>query len=103
VRNTGIAINYYHRRYNNLVALENLALSPSDYAPAIVTNPLTSTPFTIYNQNPGTVGLFNNVVTNASQLNRTYDAVELTFDRRFSNNVTVFGGITRGASKGCDG
>jgi hypothetical protein len=100
-RNTGIAINYYHRRYNNLVALENLALSPSDYAPATVTNPLTNTPLTIYNQNPATVGLFNNVVTNASQLNRTYDAVELTFDRRFSNNVTVFGGITRGASKGC--
>jgi len=101
MRNTGITINYYHRRYSHLVTLRNLALSDADYTPVTIANPYTSAPFTVYNQNAASVGRFDNTLTNSTLKYAKYDAIEFNFDRRFSNKVTVFGGLTLGASKGC--
>lgn len=99
--NTGITINYYHRRYNSLITTVNQALTASAYTPFNVTNPYTGAPLTIYNQIASSVGQFNNVVVNQSGLYTAYNAFELTFDRRFSNNLTLFGGLTLGHNKGC--
>jgi outer membrane receptor protein involved in Fe transport len=94
-----VALSYFHRRYSNLTAVVNTALTFDDYSPLTITNPLDGTPFTIYNQNAGTIGRVDNVLTNVPNLEQTYHGVEATVNRRFKDGLTLFGGITLGHNR----
>ena len=99
--NLGLTVSYYHRRYYKSIVSENLALSPSDYIPVTIANPLDGSPFVVYNQNPLTVGRQDNVLVNSDLASTWYNAIEFNVDKRFSNDFMVFGGMTFGANKGC--
>jgi hypothetical protein len=94
-----ITLAYYGRHFYNNYGDLNRAISPSDFTPVTITNPLDGTPFTIYNQSKETVGLANNLRTNLTQLTRNYNGFEIKFDRRFDKGM-LLGGFTVGRTKG---
>jgi hypothetical protein len=90
---------YYGRHFYNDYGDLNLAISPADFTPVTITNPLDGTPFTIYNQSKETVGKANNSRTNLPHLSRSYNGFEVKFDKRFDKGM-VLGGFTVGKTKG---
>lgn len=99
--NIGVTVSYYRRQYYDLYGTVNVAVSPSDYSPVTVTNPLDGTALTVYNQNPATLSRVDNVIGNWDDLKSWYNGVEMAVNRRFSENMTLFGGLTVGANKEC--
>jgi hypothetical protein len=97
--NTSVSVGYYGRRFSDLYTTVNAAVPSSAYTPVTVTNPLTSTPLTIYNQDPATRGLVRNVVMTIPDLRQTYNGVEFQTNTRL-RNATVFGGFTIGRDYG---
>ena len=97
--NLSFSVSYFRRRYQNLTAVVNTAVTPADYTPLTITNPLDGTPLTIYNQSAATIGRVDNVLLNSDLLTQKYDGVEVTVNRRFTQRLTLFGGITVGSNK----
>jgi outer membrane receptor protein involved in Fe transport len=94
-----VSASYFYRDYRDLTAVVNVAVSPADYSPLTITNPLDGTPFTIYNQSAASIGKVDNLLTNSDLLTQTYHGAEITVNRRFRNNLTLFGGVTVGSNK----
>lgn len=101
LQNFALTVSYYHRKYYRQFSTVNVALQPSDYVAVAIPNPLTGEPFTMYNQNPASVGRVDNVLLNSDALNSWYNGFEVTLNKRFANNFMVFGGFTAGANKEC--
>jgi hypothetical protein len=97
--NLSFSLTYFHRRYRDLTAVVNTAVSPADYTPLVTTNPLDGTPLTVYNQSAATIGKVDNVLLNSDLLAQNYDGVDVTLTRRFQENLTLFGGVTVGSNK----
>jgi Carboxypeptidase regulatory-like domain len=97
--NTSVSVGYYGRRFRDLYTTVNSAVPPTAYSPVTITNPLTSAPLTVYNQDPATRGAVRNVLMTIPDLRHTYNGVELQFHTRLSN-ATVFGGLTIGRDYG---
>jgi hypothetical protein len=98
-RNTSVSLGYYGRRFSDLYTTVNALVPPSAYTPVTITNPLTSQPMTVYNQDPATRTLVKNVVTTLPSLHQSYNGVEVQVNTRLSN-VTAFGGLTVGRDYG---
>ena len=96
--NLSFSVSYFHRRYQNLTAVVNTAVTADDYTPLTITNPLDGTPFTVYNQSAATIGKVDNVLLNSDLLTQKYDGVDVTVNRRFDKSVTLFGGLTVGSN-----
>ena len=94
-----ISASYFYRDYRDLTAVVNVAVTEADYTPLTITNPLDGTPFTIYNQSLASIGKVDNLLTNSDKLTQNYHGGEVTFNRRFRNNLTLFGGVTVGSNK----
>lgn len=94
-----VTASYFYRDYVDLTAVVNVAVSPDDFTPLTITNPLDGQPFTIYNQSPASIGRVDNLLTNSDLLKQTYHGAEVTFNRRFRSNLTLFGGVTVGSNK----
>jgi hypothetical protein len=97
--NLSFSLTYFHRRYRNLTAVVNTAVSADDYAPLVTTNPLDGTPLTVYNQSAASIGKVDNVLLNSDLLTQKYDGVDVTLSRRFQKDLTLFGGVTVGSNK----
>src|SRR5207249_2896753 len=98
--NTSVSVGYYGRRFTDLYSSMVNALVPSSaYTPVTITNPLTSQPLTVYNQDPATRGLVKNVLTTIPDLDQTYNGVEFQVNTRMSM-ATIFGGFTIGRDYG---
>jgi hypothetical protein len=91
---------YFHREYKNLYGVKNTLVTPADYTAAVITNPLTGAPLTVYNQNAATQGQVDLLLSNYDELSRSYDGVELKAEKRFANGANLFGGITFGRNEG---
>jgi hypothetical protein len=96
---TSVMVGYYGRRFWDLYTTVNDAVPPSAYSPVSITNPLTSQPMTVYNQDPTTRGSVRNVLKTIPDLRQTYNGVEFQVDARLTK-LTVFGGLTIGANRG---
>ena len=94
-----VTASYFYRDYRDLTAVVNVAVTEADYSPLTITNPLDGTPFTIYNQSAASIGRVDNLLTNSDRLAQTYHGAEVTFNRRYRNNLTLFGGVTVGTNK----
>lgn len=94
------SVGYYHRRYSQLYGIRNLLVPPSAYRPVTISNPLTNEPLTVYDQNPSTRGLIDNLLTNQDDLWTRYHGVEVTLEKRFANGAAIFGGFTAGRNRG---
>jgi hypothetical protein len=91
---------YYRRNLRNLYGQRNTAVPPSAYTPVTITDPLTGSPLTVFNQSAATRGLVALLVSNDDELNSQYDGLEIKIDKRFGNSATVFGGVTIGHKLG---
>jgi outer membrane receptor protein involved in Fe transport len=91
---------YYRRELRNLYGTRNVLVPPTAYTPVTIGNPLTGAPLTVYNQDPTTRGRNDSVLTNADELDTTYNGVEVQVNRRFGNGALLFGGFTAGRNEG---
>ncbi len=98
--NLKVSIMGYRRENRDLRATRNRAVPFESYIPVVISNPLTNQPLTIYNQNPATTGRQDNILTNSSKLDTTYNGVEISFLRRFAKDTQVSGGYHYGKDLG---
>ena len=103
--NLSITAGWYRRQYYDLIAEDNVALSPSDYRGFQVTNPYnTSETFTLYNLDPAKRANAEFLEYNSDTNTHISNDFELSFNSRLPNGSTVFGGWTaqRNVSVTCD-
>jgi hypothetical protein len=55
-----VSVGYYGRRFTDLYTTVNALVLPTAHSPVTITNPLTSQPMTVYNQDPTTRGAVQN-------------------------------------------
>jgi Carboxypeptidase regulatory-like domain len=91
---------YYRRNARNLYGVKNLLVTPADYSPVTIANPIAQGSLVVYNQNAATRGLLDLLVSNYSELDKKYDGVELKVDKRFAGGALLFGGLTVGRKFG---
>jgi len=96
---TSVSVGYYGRRFSDLYTTVNALVPPSAYTPVTITNPLTSQPMVVYNQDPATRSLQKNLVTTVPGWEQTYNGVEFQVNTRLTN-ATLFGGLTIGKDYG---
>ncbi len=94
-----VSLGYYGRKYRNLYAIKNLLVPPTAYTPVTVTNPLTSQPMTIYNQDPATQGKVDELLTNFDEMFEDYHGFEAKLTKQFTK-WSFFFGYTAGRNKG---
>jgi carboxypeptidase family protein/TonB-dependent receptor-like protein len=86
--NMSIGANIVHRKYDNLQDTYRPGLTAANFtcAPLTVTNPVTGESFTTptFCDIPAVIDQF--LLLNTNNRNRTYNGVELTFNKRMANN-----------------
>ncbi len=96
--NTSVGVGYYGRNFYDLFGVVNLAVTPDDYTPVTITNPLGGS-LTVYNQLPSTLGKFNLLQKTMPSLYEHYNGVEFQVNSRIQK-ATVFAGFTIGKDYG---
>jgi hypothetical protein len=94
-----VSVGYYGRRFYDLYGVVNLAVTPADYTPVTINNPLGGASLTVYNQNPSTLGHINLLQKTLPNLFQRYNGVEFTVNSRISK-ATVYAGFTIGKNYG---
>jgi Carboxypeptidase regulatory-like domain len=94
VPGVAMTFGYYHRDYHRLFYSDNLALSPSDWTPIQITNPLDGSPLTVYSLARDKVGAIDIVDKNSDTNSRVYNGFELSFNARLPHGANAFGGLT---------
>lgn len=99
-----VSVGYYYRQNRDNLGTANSAVTPNDYTPYTIANPLTGSPMTIYNENPAFRGQQYSVYTNYSQLNTDYNGVEFLGKKQFhSHGAFITAGFTIGRLYGYAG
>ena len=88
------SLGYYRRSYHNLIGRDNLRISLNDFTPRQIVSPLDGRALTIYNQNPATQGLADDVDRNMDHWKQVYNGIEASFQLRTPGNGRIVGGIT---------
>ena len=83
---------------------DNILVSPADYTPVAIRNPLDGSPLTLYNLNPAKLGLVDIVDRNPKGYTQWYNGLETTFQVRMPGYGKLFGGLTtdRTVLKNCN-
>ncbi|MGH9334884.1 MAG: TonB-dependent receptor, partial [Vicinamibacteria bacterium] len=98
--NFGLTVMYHRKENRDLRSERNLAVPRETYIPVTITNPLTNDPLTIFNQDPVTQGLQDNILTNSPVLDNDYNGIEVTVERRFSQRMYLQAGYHFGKNLG---
>jgi hypothetical protein len=94
-----VSVGYYGRRFFDLYESKNLLVTPGDYTPVTITNPLDGSPLTVYNQDPATRSLQDSVISTFPDLYTRYHGVEFKANQRLTKG-NLFAGFTIGQNKG---
>jgi hypothetical protein len=104
-----MGVMYYHRSNRDQFGQRNLGQPTSAYTPLTMTvpngpggtvqNPVPTT-ITVYNIDPAVNAAVNNVRDNQDYLDTTYDGVEITATKRFTNRWQMQAGYTVGKNIG---
>jgi hypothetical protein len=103
VKNMRVGVMYYHRTNRDQIGTRNAAVPSSAYAPFTVNvpgGPNGPTTATVYNLLPAFNGVQGNIVDNDPYLDTTYNGVEITASKRFSNRWQMVAGFTAGKNSG---
>jgi outer membrane receptor protein involved in Fe transport len=103
VKDMRVGVMYYHRTNRDQVGTRNTAVPSSAYAPFTVTvpnGPNGSTTAQVYNLLPAFNGLQSNIVDNDPYLDTTYNGIEFTASKRFSQRWQMTTGLTAGKNTG---
>jgi len=95
VPGASVTFSYFRRDYKNLIWSDNLLISPSDYTPFTVPNPIGGDPVTLYNLNPAKASALNLLDQNSDSNYRKYTGYDVGFNARMSK-LTLFGGVSMG-------
>jgi hypothetical protein len=96
----GLTVSYFRRQYGDTIGTKNILVPPQSYIPVTITSPLTNQSLTVYNQDPATLNVREQVRDNYSEISNRYNGFEVLVDKRFSQRFMVLSGLTLGASKG---
>jgi hypothetical protein len=91
---------YHYRAYRKNQGARNLLVPTESYTAINVTEAISGRPVTVYNQNPATLGLFDVVWDNSSELNQTYKGMDVTLQKRMSNGWMAMGSVVFGTNDG---
>ena len=109
IKDMRVGVMFYHRTNRKQIGTRNVAVPSSAYTPITITIPgsanasaTPTTTATVYNLNPAFFGsaFQNNVVDNEPYLDTTYNGVEFTANKRFSQRWQMVAGLTIGQNKG---
>jgi hypothetical protein len=104
VKDVRVGAMYYHRTNRKAVGFRNSRVPSSVYTPVTVNVPSGATgpggTVTFYNLDTNFFGLNENVYDNESTFDSDYNGVELTANKRMSNNWQMLLGLTLGKNNG---
>jgi hypothetical protein len=103
----GVNVGYFRRIYGNFTVTQNLAVSPSDFAPFSVTAPVdprlpSGGGYAIgglYDLNPNKLGQVNNLITFADNLGEQiehFNGMDVSFNVRQKGGLLLQGGVSTG-------
>lgn len=99
-----VSASYFHRTWKGLEYQDNVLISPADYTPFQIPNPMNASEMlTVYNLDRNKRGQLAIVDRNSDNNSSTYDGVEFAFTARVLR-TTMFGGwtIERNVSVTCE-
>jgi hypothetical protein len=91
-----VSVGYYYRAQRNLIGSRNVAVPASGYIPLQVTEVTSGRAVTVYNQDPATLSKFDVLWSNEPELNRTFNGVDVTAQKRMSNGWMAIGSVSWG-------
>jgi hypothetical protein len=89
----------WYRKTTDQIGTENTSVTPNDYTPYTLKNPLGGT-FTFYDENAAFKGLQTNQLVNSPELNLTYRGIDFTLNKQLSKGLMMSGGLTFGRFSG---
>jgi hypothetical protein len=99
-----LSVTGWHRATSDLIGRYNASVPASSYTPAVITNPATGAPLTVYNQTAAVVPLAQYVMVNSPVLNNEYRGLDVALQKNLSHHFMIQGGLTwsrlRGAITG---
>ena len=93
-----VSLGYYYRGQRNMIGSRNVAVPTSGYIPLQVTEASSGRQVTVYNQDPATLGKFDVLWSNEPELNRSFNGVDVTAQKRMSNKWMAMGSLSWGKS-----
>jgi hypothetical protein len=103
IKNMRIGVMYYYRTNRDQIGTRNTAVPSTAYAPFTINvpnGPHGATTATVYNLLPAFNGLQANIVDNDSYFDTTYNGIEVTAQKRFSQRWQMVAGFTAGKNTG---
>lgn len=94
------SVGYFNRRFRRTIGSRNLAVPAASYIPLNVTEVTSGRQVTVYNQNPATRGRFDVLWDNAPELDRDFNGLDLTLNKRFDQRWMALVGISLGRNLG---
>lgn len=99
----GLTLSYFRRQYEDTIGTKNILVGRDSYIPVVINNPLTNEPLTVYNQDPATLNVRDQVRDNYPEIENRYNGFEILVDKRFSQQFMVLSGLSLGAHEGTTG
>jgi hypothetical protein len=86
---------YYHGSFKNLTTTINRAITPADFTPVQVFNPVDGKPFTVYNESTAALGRASDNITFVDPDQKDiFNSYGAEFRARIGKGATLFGGMT---------
>ena len=95
-----VSTGYYYRAYRDNLGARNLLVPTSGYVPVTVTEKSSGQTVTVYNQDPATRNQFDTVFSNEPALDRTFNGVDVTVQKRMSHGWMLMGSANYGRNTG---
>lgn len=93
----GFSVNYYRREFHNMTFTTNLANPVANFTPFNVPDPRGgSDTIVVYNADPNTFRLINELDTTSSNNRITYNGFDVLFNARMGNGLVLNGGTNTG-------
>jgi hypothetical protein len=86
--------NWFHSDFYNLGVIYNAQQTFADYTPFSVASPIDGTAITMYNVSNAARTRVLNLETNATDRQRSNNAVEFNFNARLPGGAALFGGVS---------
>ena len=88
-----LGVTYYHRRMRDSYDSQNVAISPDNFTPVTIDNPLGGT-LTVYEIDPAYRAAYKAVYMNNPLEDYEYNGLEFTWTKRYSKGWQLMGGFT---------
>jgi hypothetical protein len=98
--NIVVSAAYMHRDTRNNIGAKNVAVSRDTYIPIDIIERTSGRDVIVYNQDPTLRGRFDVLYDNYTDLDTTFNGVDLTVQKRLSNHWMLSGGASFGRSIG---